>query len=121
MRGNQGDGLLRDARHDLVQVINLGAGVQEDGLVLPFDDVDGFVGHQVAVAFPGMGVDLADDHIGTFIDHRLVILERRHALRTLRMQRITEKGLVEQLLRPDIGRESEGGGPKAQPFEGVSA
>ena len=122
MRGNQGDGLLRDARDDLVQVVDLGAGVQENRLFLPFDDIDGLVGHQVAVAFPGVGVDLPDDHVRALIDDGLGIAHPRHALgRALPADRILESRSLEHFLRTDIGGESQRGGTEAEPLEGVAS
>ena len=68
------DRLVRQGGDGLVQVRHPGARVDDEGPVVAFHDIHGLVVHQVAVALPGVVVDLAEDDVGIAADELLGIV-----------------------------------------------
>ena len=62
-----------DPRHDLIQLFDVGASIEQDRPLLTLDQVERLVRHQVAIALPGMCVDLTENHVGALIDHLFLI------------------------------------------------
>ncbi len=73
MRDVQRNRLGSDALNDLLQILDGGSGINKNGLVRSFDQVNGFIGHHLAVSYPGMFVNLTENHIGTFVNDFLLV------------------------------------------------
>ena len=71
---DEGRRLVGELGDGLVEVGHPGAGVDDEGAVFSFDDIDGFVVAEVAVAFPGVFVDLAEDDVGVTVHEFLRIV-----------------------------------------------
>ena len=70
---HQRHGLRRDARYNLIQILDIRAGIDKQRTLIALDDIERLVGHHLTVTLPRVGINLAERYILALINHFLLV------------------------------------------------
>lgn len=88
MCSHQRHRLRRNARYNLIQILDVRAGIDEQRTLLALDNVERLIGHHLTITLPRVGINLAERNILALINHFLLIghARLRHSHRAYKAQ-----------------------------------